>query len=191
MAGKGVEVDIQRLHICREVDGTLRPVDHHDHIRLMGERDSAGQVRATAGDVGHLPQRQNTAAWGDQSGESFNIGQAVCAQRQLDYFCAGLFSHHQPWHQVGMVLGDADDDFIARLQARACIALGHHIDGFGGTARPDDILAAWRVEPAGHLVACGFIACRQALRFGKLAAVDVTRAQRVEMRRRLDDRLRF
>ncbi len=191
MAGKGVEIDIQRLHVRREVHRALRAVNHHHHTGLMGESNGARQIRTAAGDVRHLPQRQNAAARGDQRGESFNVGQAVCAQRQLDYFCAGLFSHHQPGHQVGMVLGGADDNFIARLQAWARVALGYHIDGFCRAARPDDVFAARSVQPAGDLIACGLVARGQALGFGELAAMDVPRAQRVELICRLDHRLRF
>ena len=52
----------------------------------------------------------------------------------------------------------ADDDLIARLQQRARIALGHHIDGLGRAARPDDIFSAFGVDQARHPIACGFIA---------------------------------
>ncbi|MNC82915.1 hypothetical protein D3C75_1366410 [compost metagenome] len=57
-----------------------------------------------------------------------------------------------------MVFCLANDNFIARLQVWTGIALGHHIDGFGGASRPDNIFAAFGIEEAGNLIARGFIA---------------------------------
>ena len=52
----------------------------------------------------------------------------------------------------------ADDNLIAGFQTRAHVALRHHINGFGGAARPDDILAGRGVEQRRHPFARVFIA---------------------------------
>ena len=52
----------------------------------------------------------------------------------------------------------ADDNLIARLKQRARVALGHHIDGLGGAARPDDIFPAFGIDQVRHAIACGFVA---------------------------------
>ena len=90
-----------------------------------------------------------------------------------------------------MMLGFADDDFIPGIQARACIALRHHIDGFGGAARPDDVLTRRSIKQRRHLIAGRLVTRCQFLRFGKLAAVNVTGAQAIKLLRCIDDRLRF
>ena len=42
MAREGVEIDIERLDICREMDGTLRTIHHHYHVCGMGEGNGTG-----------------------------------------------------------------------------------------------------------------------------------------------------
>ena len=124
----------------------------------MGYANSLSQVRATSRDVRHLSERQNAAARGNQLGETGHIGQKVCTQWKLHHACTRLLCHHQPWHQVGVMFRLADDDLIARLKQRARVALGHHIDGFGRAARPDDVFPAFGIDQASDLIACGFVA---------------------------------
>ena len=52
----------------------------------------------------------------------------------------------------------ADDNLIAGFQPRAHVALRHHINGFGGAARPDDIFAGWGIKQRRHAFARVFIA---------------------------------
>ena len=136
----------------------LGAVNHHHHTVGMRDANRLSQVRATTGDVRHLSKRQNAAAGGNQLGETGHIGQKVCAQRKLHHTCTRLFGHHQPRHQVGVMFRLADDDLIARLKQRARVALGHHIDGLGGAARPDDIFPAFGIDQVRHAIACGFVA---------------------------------
>ena len=124
----------------------------------MGDANSLSQVRATSRDVRHLSERKNAAAGCNQLGETGYVGQKVCTQWKLHHACARLLRHHQPWHQVGVMFRLADDDLIARLKQRARVALGHHIDGFGRAARPDDVFPAFGIDQARDLIACGFVA---------------------------------
>ena len=89
------------------------------------------------------------------------------------------------------MLRDADDDLIARLQARAGIALRHHIDGLRGAPGPDDGFVIWRIQQTRHFLPCGLIARGQALGLGELAAMDIASAQTIELPGRLDNGLRF
>lgn len=59
MAGKGVKIDIQRLHVSGEMHRSLGAIDHHHHPGGVSKADSLGQVRAAAGDVGHLADGQH------------------------------------------------------------------------------------------------------------------------------------
>ncbi|CCJ85945.1 hypothetical protein BN133_2322 [Cronobacter dublinensis 582] len=181
VAGEGVEIDVQRLHIRRAVDHALRAIDHHHRICGMGERDGVSEIRTAAGDVGHLAQRQQTRARGNQRGQRRDIGQVIGAKREFNDRRAGLLGYHQPRHQIGVVLSFADDNFIAGRKARTSIALGDNVDGFGRAARPDDIAAVRRVNETRDAFTGGFIARGEALRFGKLAAVDIPRAQRIKL----------
>ncbi|CCJ76542.1 hypothetical protein BN135_1606 [Cronobacter muytjensii 530] len=170
---------------------TLRAVDHHYHIRGMGERDSTGEIRTTAGDIRHLAQCQQASTRVYQRRQHRQIGQAIGACREFDDLRAGLLRDHQPRHQVRVVLRFADDNLIAGRKARAGVALGDNIDGFRRAARPDDIAAVRRVNEACDAVAGGFITCSEALRFGKLATVDISRAQRIELLAGFNNRHRF
>ncbi|CCZ99988.1 uncharacterized protein BN745_01335 [Klebsiella variicola CAG:634] len=81
MAGKGVKIDIQRLHVSGEMHRALGAIDHHYHPGGVSKADSLRQVRAAAGDVGHLTDGQHPAARGDERAEAGNIRQAVSAKR--------------------------------------------------------------------------------------------------------------
>ena len=136
---------------------TLRTVDHHHHAAGMGNLNGTRQIRAAAGDVGHLPQRQNTAARRNQLRQTRHVRQEVRTQRELYNLCPGLFGHHQPGYQVGVVFRLADDDLIPGLQQRTRVTLRHHVNGLGGAPRPDDVLTAVSIDQARDLIPCGFV----------------------------------
>ncbi len=48
MAGKGVKIDIQRLHVSGEMHRSLGAIDHHHHPGGVSKADSLRQVRAAA-----------------------------------------------------------------------------------------------------------------------------------------------
>ncbi len=90
-----------------------------------------------------------------------------------------------------MMLGFANDNFIARLQARPDVALRHHIDGLGGPPRPDDIFAGRGVKPRRHAIAGRLVALGQPLGGGELAAMDIAGAQAIKLVAGVDHRQRF
>ena len=90
-----------------------------------------------------------------------------------------------------MMFSLADDDFIARLKPRTCVALGHHIDGLGGAARPDNIFPAFGIYQPCDPIASGLIARSKMLRFSVLAAMHIACTQAVELLRCFNDRLRL
>ena len=73
MAGKGIEINIQRLDICRAMHRALRTIHHGDRACGVSEGDSPFKIRAAAGDVGHLPQRQNPGTRRYQFGKAVDI----------------------------------------------------------------------------------------------------------------------
>ncbi len=83
MAGKGVKIDIQRLHVSGEMHRPLGAIDHHHHPGGVSKADSLRQVRAAAGDVGHLTDGQHPAARGNQRAEAGDIRQAVAPSGSL------------------------------------------------------------------------------------------------------------
>ena len=90
-----------------------------------------------------------------------------------------------------MMLGFANDNFIARLQARPDVALRHHINGLGGPPRPDDIFAGRGVKPRRHAIAGRLVALGQPLGGGELAAMDIAGAQAIKLVAGVDHRQRF
>jgi hypothetical protein len=165
----------------RENAPPLSTVNHHHHTGVMRMADCRRQVRTAAGHVGHLADGQQPTARRNKRRQEGDVGQAIGSDGQLHDPGAGLLCDHQPGNQVGMVLRFADDDFIAGPQARAKIALRHHIDGFGGAARPDDIFRGRGIQQRRHALAGIFIAFSQALCGGKLATMNVARAEAVKL----------
>ena len=72
----------------------LRAVDHHHHPGSVGLANRQRQVRAAAGDVGHLANRQHPAARRDKRAKRRHVRQAVARQRQLHHPRAGLLGNH-------------------------------------------------------------------------------------------------
>ena len=52
--------------------------------------------------------------------------------------CSGFPGSHLPWHDIGVVFQDCEDDFITWAEKTASDRLRDEIDGFGGTAEEDD-----------------------------------------------------
>ena len=94
MAGKSIKVDIQRLDVRREMHRPLRAVDHHHHPGSASLANRQRQVRAAAGDVGHLANRQHPTARRDERAKRRYVRQTVARQRQLHHPRAGLLCNH-------------------------------------------------------------------------------------------------
>ena len=191
VAGEGVEIDVEPLYVGRAVNHALSAVDHHACAGGMRQRDSRRQIRAAAGDVGHLPQRQQAGFVVEQGGQLRQIRQPIGADRQFHHPRAGLLCHHQPGDQVGVVFRFAHQDFIARLQARTQVALRHQVDRLGGAARPDDVVGRRCIDQLRHLAARSFETGGQILRRPMLAAVHGGGVIAIKLLRGVDHRLRF
>lgn len=157
----------------------------------MGQRDRRCQIRAAAGDVGHLPQRQQAGSIVEQGGQLRQVRQPVGADRQFHYPGAGLIRHHQPGDQVGVVFRFAHQNFIPRLQTRTQITLRHQVDRLGGAARPDDVVGRRRMDQLCDLAARLLETGGQILRRPMLAAVHGGGVVAIKLLRGVDHRLRF
>ena len=81
---------------------------------------------------------------------------------------AGALGDQLPRHDIGVVLHARDQDAVTGLQARQCPGIRHQIDGKGGAAAQDQLVAA-DIEKARQLAACAFV------RLGGLTAQRVHR----------------
>ena len=64
---------------------------------------------------------------------------------------AGLLGHHLPGNDVGVVLGDADQDLVAGLKPRLGPAAGNQVERHGGAGGQNDLVARLGANEAGNL----------------------------------------
>ncbi len=92
-----------------------------------------------------FPALADAGVYLDSAATALKPQAVIDATHQFYDLRAGLLRHHQPGHKVGVMLGDANDNFIAGTQTRTGVTLRHHVDRFGGAACPDDTFFIGRV----------------------------------------------
>jgi hypothetical protein len=90
-----------------------------------------------------------------------------------------------------MVLHLRDHNRIAGLQNRTAIGVGDEVDGFGGIAGKDDLVARGGVEKVGNFVAHAFIRVGGAFGHPVQAAMDVGVLRFHRVNHRIDHRAGF
>ena len=72
---------------------------------------------------------------------------AVRAGVEVHELGTRCFRHPLPGHQIGVVFGHRDHDFVALMQEMQAITIGHQIQGFGGVLGEDDLIILGPKEP--------------------------------------------
>ena len=156
MGGAGRKIHIQLFDINGHVRGALGAVQHHHSAHRVGPCHDLFHRGTQAQHVGHH-------ADGDQFGLGSDLfvqllgGQvAVRAGVEVHELGTRCFRHPLPGHQIGVVLGHRDHDFVALMQEMQAITIGHQIQGFGGVLGEDDLIILGPKEPR-HPVAGSFV----------------------------------
>ncbi len=151
MAGRDVEIAIQRLHVDDFVDAALAAVDQHFRADGMGEPDDFGDRRHRAQHIGHMGDSDKLGFFRQQLGECSEIETVVGRQRRPQDLDALALAQKMPGHDIGVMLHLRNDDLVAFTEFRSK-ARGDEIDRLRAALGEDDFLDL----PCVHETAGGF-----------------------------------
>ena len=156
MAGKGVEIAVQRLHVDAQVGHPLAAVQQHLGVHPMGPGDDLGNRNDGAQGVGHMGDRHQLGARAQDPVQGVQAQFAVVGDRNHLEHDALLVPQHLPGHDVGVVLHLRNHHLVAFGQEPPSKGGGDQVDGLGGVACEDDLVAVGGVDEAPHRLA-GFL----------------------------------
>src|SRR2546426_325022 len=168
----------------------LSPVHQAQRSHPTRARGELGDGVDGPQDVGHVREREDPGAIGQEPVEGREIERPLADERDGADPRAAVTRRHLPGHQVRVMLHVRDEDLVARLQ-RPPDGLGHDRDRIGGPPREHDLLAGRGADEALDAVA------RDLVELGRLLPQRVDRAMHVRVRglvvtrHRLDHRPRL
>ena len=139
VAGEGVEVAADVLHVDVEVDGGLRAVHQHRNAARMRAPHDLLHRHQGAEHVRHMGDRHHLGARRQQLLEFVDEEIALVVDRRPFDHRALALAQEMPRHDVGMVLHDREHDLVAGLDALAAERIGDQVDRLGGVAGEDDL----------------------------------------------------
>ena len=139
MAGKGVEVAVEVLHIDRQVGHALGAVDDDDGAVFMRFGGDLFDRENCAERIGGVGDGDDFTALGKQFFEF--------VEEEFARFVDGgdldrgalFFGEHLPGDDIGVVLDVRNDNLISGADMATAIALGDEVDGLGGASHEDDL----------------------------------------------------
>src|SRR5690606_20793893 len=116
----------------------------------MGDFDYLADRRHRAQHVTHMGNRNDTCALAQRRRKSIDVEAAIVAHIDPSDHCALALAVKMPGHDIGVMLHDRGDDFIALPDAWPGEGLRDEVDGLSGRAGEDDLLAAPGIEKSTH-----------------------------------------
>src|SRR6185437_757753 len=146
VAGESIKIAVDIAHVDVEMHRALRTIDQHRNAVRMREFDDFFYRHRGAKNVRHLRDGDHFGSRCEQLLEFVEQKIAfVVDRRPLDHGTLAL-AQEMPWHDVGVVLHDRKNDFVARLDALTTERVGHKIDRLGGVAGKDDLFGALGID---------------------------------------------
>ncbi len=146
VAGECVEVDIESLHVDREVGGSLGAIDDDDgSFGVGGGGDLVDRVDG-AGDVGGVADSDDFGMGGDEVRRPVEC--AAVSDGDGAEASAYLLAEKLPGDEVRVVLHLGDEYLIAGEEDRAAVGEGDEIERIGSPFGEDDLITAGGVEEA-------------------------------------------
>ncbi len=134
MAGEGQEVGAHFLYVHRGVGHQLRGVDDGQGPGFPGGSGDLRHRGHGAEHIGHTRHRHHLDPLVEQLPEGRHVELVVVAERHVDQLGAGLAAHQLPWHHIGVVFHDREQDAVPFLQPVQAPAEGHRVEAGSGAA---------------------------------------------------------
>ena len=191
VAGEGVEIAADVLHVDIEMHRGLAAIDQHRDAARLAELHHVLHRHQGAEHVGHVGDRHHLGARRQKLLELVDEEIALLVHRRpLDHRAMAL-AQEMPRHDVGMVLHDREHDLVAGLDALAPERIGDEVDRLGGVAGEDDLLGPRRVEERPHLLARALVAFGRRIGEVMQAAMHVGVFRRIGLLDAVEHRLRL
>ena len=85
----------------------------------------------------------------------------------------GAFGDHLPRHDIGVMFGNADQNFVTRLQSRQSPAMRNHIQGHCRARSQHNLVSRGRADKSGNFLAHSFIGIGRRFRQKMQAAMHI------------------
>ena len=191
MAGKCIEIAVERLHVHRHVRHRLRAVHQHDRAdRVCLLDDRTHRVDGAEG-IGTVGDADKLGALRQQFAEPVEQQLTGVIDRDNLERRAHLLAQHLPRHDVGVVFHFRNENLVALPDVGPAPGLGHQIDGLGRAAHEHDFLRAARVEERTEGRARALVGRGGALAQSVHAAMDIGVIEAIVVVQRLDHRRRL
>src|SRR5438874_2457762 len=152
MAGKSVEVYVERLYVHPHVRHGLRSVQQDRNAPGMRDLDYLLYRIDGAKRVGYVGQRNNLCARRDHPLQLVHLQSAVLIDGDYAKDRVALIADHLPWDDIGVVLHCRNEHLIPRPQVFAAKALGDNVDALGSSTSEDDLVPVPRVDVLGYSI---------------------------------------
>ena len=164
MRRKDIEISTKRTHIHRHVNNPLASVNNQQSICVMGNFSYLANRKHRPQNVRDMRNCNDTGAVTDHVGQMPHHERAILFQRKGTNNSPCLFGNQRPGHNIRMVIGDADQNFVTRLQPWLCPAAGDQVQRHRRTRCQDNLVTRGSTDEAGSLAAHRFIQVGRGLR---------------------------
>ena len=139
MSGKCQKIHIQILYIHCHMGNALGSVRYKISTGLMGDLCKMFDVIFAAQYIGYLGHGHNLRPITQSRAECFFGIFSILGTLQILYHSSCSSSCLLPGQEIAVVLHDAHQDFIPRLQHQGTQTVGHQIQAFRGMADENDL----------------------------------------------------
>ena len=146
VAGKDIEIAVERSNVDRHVGDRLRAIDQDRYALGVRQGRDPGDVGHAAQGIGNMCHRDQARARAQQTLVLGKLELPGFVDRHHLQHRPGLLADLLPRHDVGVMFHRADEDLVARHQQRPREALGNQIDRLRGSAHEDDLFRGRGME---------------------------------------------
>ena len=160
VAGEAVEIDVQRLHVHRQMHRALAAIDKDRNVTGMRDLGNPVHRHDRTQHVRHMGDGDKPSALRQCRLELFKPQTAIVLDRHPNELDAHALAQEMPGHDVRVVLHLRDDNLVAFFQMVHRPAIGDGVDRLGRALGENDLLHAFGIDERAHLLARRLIGFR-------------------------------